>query len=166
MPKVKMTTNMNHIVFCQDQNELFDTIQSFEEYLMNNGMKPFVKIGSIYQDNCSFDFRLTTDEKDEKEIIYQFFRMDAPIPYSKYRILVKKGNSVHYYPFNDLKNALLLFKILEQEKESTTNMEFVKYFPHSKGDWIIWKDRQGRTAKEIEWTIKNEEISVDLFSAQ
>lgn len=166
MPRVKVTTNMNHLVFCNNQNELFDTIQAFEEYLMEQGMKPFVKIGSVYQDNASFDFRLTTDEQEEKELIYQFFNMEQPVSYSNYRILVKKGSNVHYYPFHDLKTALLLFKVLEQEMLNSTKIELVKYYPHSKGDWIVWKDRQGRTAKELQLKIINEELSVDLFSAQ
>jgi hypothetical protein len=166
MPKVKLTSSMNHVVFCQDEDELHDTMQVFEEYLMREGMKPFVKIGSVYHDNCSFDFRITTDEQEEKDIIYRFFKMNEPVAHSTYRIWVQKGKDSYYYPFNDLKTALLVFKVLQQEIKHSTMIELAKYHPHSKGDWIIWKDRQGRTAKELQLQIHNEELSVDLFTAQ
>lgn len=164
MPKVKITSSMNHVVYCESENELYNTIQTFEEYLMKKGIKPFVKIGSVYHDNFSFDFRITTDEQEEKDLIYQFFKIREPVAHSTYRILVQKGEQAYYYPFNDLKTALLIFKVLQQEVEPNTLIELVKYYPHSKSDWIIWKDRQGRTANELHLQINNEELSVDLFS--
>ena len=166
MPKVKITSSMNHVVYCENEHELFDTMQAFEEYLMKEGMKPFVKIGAVYQENHSFDFRITTDEAEEKEIIYQFFKISEPVAHTNYRILVHKGREAYYYPFNDLKTALLVFKVIEKEVEPNTEINLVRHYPHAKGEWIIWKDRQGRTAKEIQLQLHNGELIVDLFSTK
>jgi len=164
MPKVKITSSRNHMVYCKDLDELFDTMQSFEAYLMKEGLKPFVKIGSVYQNNNSFDFRLTTEEVEEKNVIYQFFNMEEPKAYSNYRLFVSKGGEDYYYPLNDLKTTLILYKVLEREMDSKAKIEVLKYFPQAKGGWIVWKDHQGRTAKDIKLQMHNEELNVDIFS--
>lgn len=162
MPRIKITSSQNHVVFCENEDELFETMQEFESYLMREGMKPFVQIGSVYMDNTSFDFRITTEDKEEKEIIYAFFNIKEPSNSQyKYRILVQKGSDIYYYPFNDIKTALIVFKVLEIESHPSTAIELVKYHPHKEGDWVVWRDRNRRTAKELDMRIGNGEMIVD-----
>ena len=160
MAHLRITPTGNHLVNCNNEDELFDKIQQFEEYLMKNGVKPLVKIGSMYMDSLSFDFTVTSEEEDVKSIVYGFFKGGRPKIYSKYRLIIHRKDNISYYPFNDLKTALLFFKVLQTELREGVKLELLRYYPHAKGDWITWKDREGKTANQIQVGIQNEELTL------
>lgn len=159
MSKLVITLKGNHVVYCDNEDDLFSTLEKFENYLTEYGVRPYVRIGSLYHENFSFNFDITTIDQEERNIIYNFFRKKEITKPSTFRILVEKESERYYYPFNDLKSALLVYKILEQE--SSAKIELLRFYPNKNNKWIIWRDKNKRTAKDLSMQIIQDEIVIE-----
>ena len=72
MQVVDMKRN-NYIVYFETESELFEEMEAFEQYLIQRGLKPFLRIGRVNREKLYFTFTITTPEHEEKEEVLAFF---------------------------------------------------------------------------------------------
>ncbi|MBP1309247.1 hypothetical protein JOD82_002267 [Paenibacillus sp. 1182] len=64
----------NYVVFCENEDFLEQVLTDFESFLLKNHLRLYVKVGRIVPQKCSFDFKLTTTDKEERNLIMSFLK--------------------------------------------------------------------------------------------
>lgn len=137
----------NYIVFCDSEDSLNEVFANFEAFLQEHHLRLFVKMGRMVLSKFSFEFQLTSVSDDEKKMILDFLKPNKA-QVSRYRVIVD-GYEPRNYPTNDLTLAIILCKSLDQETGVNVGVELYEYAPYHKEEWIVWKDAEGKTAKDI-----------------
>ena len=140
----------NYIVYFETESELFEEMEAFEQYLIQRGLKPFLRIGRTNREKLYFTFTITTPEHEEKEEILAFFdQQTMTAQYSRFQIVVEREGSRAFYPMADLSSALVLYYALRKELPANTSIELFEYRQYGKAGYIVWKDKSKNRAKDI-----------------
>lgn len=141
----------NYLVFCESEDALNEVFANFESFLQEHHLRLFVKMGRMVPSKFSFEFQLTSVSDDEKKLILDFLKPNKA-QVSRYRVIVD-GYGLRSYPTNDLTLAIILCKSLDQETGVNVGVELYEYAPYQKDEWKVWKDVEGKTAKDIDISI-------------
>jgi hypothetical protein len=155
----------NYLVFCNDEESLDQVVADFEAFLHEKHLRLFVKIGKVLPQKHSFDFRITTTDQEEHRMIMDFLEPSQEKKISQYRVYLSDGITSRFYPTNDLKLAIILFKSLEQESAVNVDVQLYEYSPDDKDPnvmdgWKIWRDREGKPGKDIRISTSSGEMII------
>lgn len=155
-----------HMVYCDSEEDMENTIEEFETYLRSKGLRVYVSMGTVDIYKYQFDFRLNQMDEEMKQEVFAFFKTQKGIKgTSRYRVSVNQGGVFHHYPFNQLYNAVLLGKVLEREMLKHAIVSLWEYAPFDRTTkkhegWRLWKDRNGKSLSEIKIGIQNGELAL------
>ncbi|MFF2531360.1 hypothetical protein ACFVS2_20870 [Brevibacillus sp. NPDC058079] len=155
----------NYVVYCENEETLNEVVTKFESFLQEKHLRLFVKIGRVIPNKLSFEFKLTTNDEQERKDILSFLSSSEKATVTRYRVYVSDGYSSRYYPTNDLNLAIILAKSLD--KETAVNIDVFLYEfspdttnPDLNDGYKLWKDKAGKTLEEIIISSKSGELEI------